>query len=234
MPDQGLFIQAAENLSDIPTTLSGFVRLFPGARIVASRFSGAALLNKNVRVGPDVEAGKYLVMSDYSSILRTTIGSFCTIGVRTSINPFSHPSSWLSIHEFQYHANAFDFMEEYRNTVRLPRSAAPSEPVIIGSDVWMGNNAVVLPGVTIGHGAIVAAGSVVTKDVPPYAVVFGVPATIIKYRFSEEIIERQLDLKWWELEISELSGLPFNDIEKCLAEIERIRQRRAQGSDGKK
>ena len=69
---------------------------------------------------------------------------------------------------------------------------------VIGNDVWIGQNAVILPGVTIGRHCVVAAGAVVTKDVPPYAIVGGIPARIIRYRFSDEQIARLEESKWWE------------------------------------
>jgi hypothetical protein len=70
---------------------------------------------------------------------------------------------------------------------------------------------------------VIAAGAVVTKDVPPYAVVAGVPAAIKRYRFSDAIIERLLRSKWWDLELEQLGGLPFDDIERCLDQIERLK-----------
>jgi hypothetical protein len=73
------------------------------------------------------------------------------------------------------------------------------------------------------HAAVIAAGAVVTKDVPPYAIVGGVPAKIIRYRFPDKTIERLLRVKWWELELSQLSGLPFGDVERCLDLIEEIK-----------
>ena len=98
--------------------------------------------------------------------------------------------------------------------------------VTIGSDVWSGHNANIMPGVSVGDGAVIAAGAVVTRDVPPYAVVAGVPATIKRYRFDEKTIARLLSVRWWELELSELSGLPFREIDRCLDLIEEIKARK--------
>ena len=81
------------------------------------------------------------------------------------------------------------------------------QPVTIGCDVWIGMNCIVMDGVTIGDGAIVAAGAVVTKDVPPFAVVGGVPAKVLKYRFAPEIIARLLDVKWWNLPDEEITRI---------------------------
>jgi virginiamycin A acetyltransferase len=72
------------------------------------------------------------------------------------------------------------------------------KPIVIGNDVWFGDNATILPRVTIGDGAVIGAGSVVVKDVPPYAIVFGAPAKIIQYRFKKEIRDFLVDLKWWD------------------------------------
>ena len=77
-------------------------------------------------------------------------------------------------------------------------------PILIGNDVWIGTNVIVLGGTTIGDGAVIGAGSVVTKNVPPYAIVVGSPARVIKKRFSQEKILKLLNKKWWNLPVSQL------------------------------
>ncbi|MDN3684033.1 CatB-related O-acetyltransferase [Vibrio sinaloensis] len=79
------------------------------------------------------------------------------------------------------------------------QNEVPNEPVTIGNDVWIGLNVTILPNVTIGNGAVVGAGSIVNRDVPPYAIVAGVPAKVIRYRFTPEQIEQLEQLKWWDL-----------------------------------
>jgi acetyltransferase-like isoleucine patch superfamily enzyme len=218
-----IYIDFYENTANDPATLHGAMRLNPGARIIKSTIAGPLYLNRNTQVGPDVLAEKYLGMNESCFIARATIGAFCAIGARTAINPFNHPTDWLSTHEFQYHPKSFDWIEEYNDFERLERTPEMFSPVVIGNDVWTGHNVNVMAGVNVGDGAIVAAGSVVTRDVPPYAIVAGVPASIKRFRFPEKTIERLLRLKWWDMELSQLSGLPFRDIDRCLDMIEEIR-----------
>ena len=221
-----IFVDQFENNTDTIIDLHGLMRICPGARIFRSTIRGPLYLSKNTQLGPDMVAGKYTGVNESCFIARGTIGSYCAIGARTSINPFNHPTDWLSIHEFQYHPKAYDWVEEYRNFGRLERSADMFRTATVGSDVWAGHHVNIMAGVTVGDGAIIAAGSIVTKDVPPYAVVAGVPAVIKRFRFPDATIERLLRLKWWELELSDLSGLPFRDIERCLDMIEAIREKK--------
>lgn len=90
--------------------------------------------------------------------------------------------------------------------------------VVIGNDVWIGAYAKIVEGVRIGDGAVIAAGAVVTKDVPPYAIVGGVPAKIIKYRFEEKQIKQLLELKWWNKDIAWLKthAEKFRDVQELL------------------
>jgi acetyltransferase-like isoleucine patch superfamily enzyme len=214
-----------ENTSGEPAFLHGIMRLNSGARIIKSTIRGPLFLNRNSQIGPDVVTGKYFGMNENCFVARATVGSFGAIGARTAINPFNHPTTWLSTNEFQYHPKSFDWVDEYNDFVRLERTPDMFNHVTIGNDVWTGHNVNVTAGVNVGDGAVIAAGSVVTKDVPPYAIVGGVPATIIRYRFDERTIERLLRVKWWELELSQLSGLPFRDVDRCLDLIEEIKSK---------
>jgi acetyltransferase-like isoleucine patch superfamily enzyme len=222
-----LVIDRLENSGTEPATYHGIIRLNPGARIIQSRVLGPVFLNRLSQVGPDTVVGKYFGMNENCFIARAIIGAFCAIGARTAINPFNHPVNWLSINEFQYHPRSFEWVPEYNAIERLERTPDMFEQVTIGNDVWTGHNVNILPGVSVGDGAVIGAGAVVTKDVPPFAIVAGVPAAIRRMRFSDALIERLLRLRWWDLELSELSGLPFRDVERCLDEIEAIRERRA-------
>jgi acetyltransferase-like isoleucine patch superfamily enzyme len=223
-------IDRFENTGSEPAYLHGIVRLNPGARIIQSRLLGPAFLNRLSQIGPEVVFGKYSGMNENCFVARATVGAYCAFGARTAINPFNHPTDWLSINEFQYHPNSFDWVAEYREFERLERTPDMFEHVTIGNDVWTGHNVNILPGISVGDGAVIGAGSVVTKDVPPYAIVAGVPAQIRRMRFSEHTIERLLRLRWWDLELSDLSGLPFRDVERCLDRIEEIRERSSRGA----
>jgi acetyltransferase-like isoleucine patch superfamily enzyme len=223
MKFEKVHIESYINETDRPAFLHGIARLNPGAKIFKSTLCGPLFLNRHSQLGPDVTVGKYSGMNEHCFIARGTMGAYCAIGARTAINPFNHPIDWLSTNEFQYHPASFDWVEEYRDFKRLSRSPDMFSPVTIGNDVWTGHNVNIMGGVNVGDGAIIGAGSVVTRDVPAYAIAAGVPATIKRYRFSEQIIARLLQVKWWELELSSLSGLPFRDVEKCLDRIEEIK-----------
>jgi len=101
---------------------------------------------------------------------------------------------WVSQHHFLYRKNMYSFGEDDNSFFEWRRN----KKVTIGNDVWLGHNSLIMGGVSVGDGAVVGSCSVVTKDVAPYSVVAGVPAKVIKYRFNEEIIEKMLEIKWWD------------------------------------
>lgn len=147
------------------------------------------------------------------------IGRFCSIAPGVVIGDGNHPTDWLSSHSFQWGEGGWIPSEA------LSQFKSPAErkirKAIIGSDVWIGANAIILSGVTIGDGAIIAAGSVVSRDVPPYAIVGGVPARIIRFRFDERTIERLMSIRWWRFRLDDLYDIPFNDIQAALDELEK-------------
>ncbi|MEA2019854.1 MAG: CatB-related O-acetyltransferase [Campylobacterota bacterium] len=150
---------------------------------------------------------------------KSTIGKYCSIGMYAMIGPGQHPINFLSTSSFQYLPHAY--LLENDNIAEFESHKA----CCIGNDVWIGVSAIVQDGVNIGDGAIIGSNAVVTKDIPPYAIAVGVPAKIIKYRFTEDIIEKLLDLKWWDLDIESIKKLPFSNIQECIGKLEQIRNK---------
>lgn len=139
----------------------------------------------------DSDINSYSTIGRFTKIVNAKVGKFCAISWDCTINAVTHPYDHLSIHAFPYVPHAGEFVKERTRTI---------SEVEIGNDVWVGANSVIMPGVTIGDGAIVGASAVVTKDVPPYAIVIGVPAKVIKYRFSDEIIDKLMHIRWWDFD----------------------------------
>ncbi len=125
---------------------------------------------------------------------KVVIGSYCALGKSISIITENHDTNFASIQGFFYSDN---FKDKHPGDKITDNKNKIKGTTSIGSDVWIGDHVIVLSGVSIGDGACIAAGSVVTKDVPNYAIVGGVPAKVIKYRFSDEIITFLNDQKWW-------------------------------------
>ena len=162
------------------------------------------------------------------------IGRYCSFGEQVQIGRHSHPLHYVSTSPF--------FYQRYQDIVdnELPlgismnfdddflRSSPPvvAELTTIGNDVWIGHGAFILPGLTIGDGAVIAANSVVTKNVPPFAVVAGSPARIIKYKVPEIYIEPLLKAKWWDFAPWQLKGARVDDLPAFLQFIKELRATR--------
>ena len=159
----------------------------------------------------------------YDTTTRCTIGCFCCIALDVKIIlGGEHKINTASLYPFEH----FSEFSDVTNT----ENHFSKGDVTIGNDVWIGNGATILSGVTVGNGAVIGACAVVTKDVPPYAIVAGNPAKIIRYRFDEETIAALQKIKWWDWEIlkikEKLSLIQSDDpelfISDCLGEKWRI------------
>lgn len=141
--------------------------------------------------------GDYSYVMERSDIIYAQIGKFVNIASDVRVNPGNHPVEWVSQHHFLYRMTRYDLAghddESFFAWRRLQK-------VVVGHDVWIGHRAIVLPGITIGNGAVVGAGTVVTRDVPPYTVVAGVPGRPIRSRFPEAVWRRLEQTAWWDWE----------------------------------
>lgn len=153
------------------------------------------------------------------------VGRFCSIAAGLTIMGGAggrHPIEALTSSSIMYDRN-FSIVKfiEQNYGFKHPLHPNPQKPadIMIGHDVWIGGNVTLSRNITIGHGAVVAAGSLLTKDVPAYAIVGGNPAKVIKYRFDEQIIQKLLISQWWDCDIHEISQLNMSNPQHFLREF---------------
>ena len=172
----------------------------PAAQVKASTLGRYTEVGARTRL-LESELGDYSYIVNDGDMAYTTAGKFCSIAAMTRINPGNHPMWRASQAHFTYRASAYFEGEADEESFFDWRR---SHRVILGNDVWIGHGAIILPGRRIGDGAVVAAGAIVTKDVPAYAIVAGNPARVIKPRFPEAVAQRLLKLAWWDWSHDEL------------------------------
>jgi acetyltransferase-like isoleucine patch superfamily enzyme len=182
----------------------------------------------------DVEhIGGYSYMGGRGTALRhiRNIGRFCSIAADVNAGQVEHPTDFLSTASLLYGdwTTQWPSLKPFyaRNTANVTKAIAKcrsqmskkATKISIGNDVWIGYGAYISRGVTIGDGAIIAAHAVVTRDVAPYAIVAGVPAKPIRYRFAPEVIEALQRLRWWDYGLNALDGVQFDDIESAITQV---------------
>ncbi len=138
--------------------------------------------------------GAYTYSGQYCYIQNSQLGKFVSIAAMVRIGPTNHPYTRASQHMFTYNGEGYGFGP--KDTAFL--AERKQKITRIGNDVWLGHGAVVQAGVTVGDGAVIASNAVVTKDVPAYAIVGGIPANVIKYRFTDEQITALEKIAWWD------------------------------------
>lgn len=175
-------------ISELPEWAS--VSLEPGVSI-----SNIEVQSRDLTVGHSTYIRSGVVLAQVNSI-----GRYCSVGVNAMIGLARdlHPIHWVTTHPFA------------ESSGRVRHSPALSYTTI-GHDVWVGRDVLVMSGVVIGTGSVIAAGSVVVKDVPPYSVVGGNPAKVIKYRFTDQMVAQLLASNWWDIDRNVLTTLPLND-----------------------
>jgi len=229
--------ETAEKLKPLDISVEGrnphAARLmFPGGRKQATRIESCVLFRDGMY---DIESiGGYTYMGGRSTFMRhvRSIGRFCSIAADINAGQVEHPTDFVSTASALYG----DWTPQWpslkpfydRNQANVKQAigqchrqmAKKAGKIVVGNDVWIGYAAYISRGVTIGNGAVIAAHAVVTRDVPPYAIVAGVPAKVVRYRFDEEIIACLERLQWWDYGVNALEGVSFENIRTALDQIE--------------
>ena len=176
------------------------INFFNPAVSLFAKIDNVSKVSKKARINSKVQVfhstvGDYSYVGGGTNLIHTDVCKFCSIACNCVIGMGAHTLDHISTSPI--------FTERENGTghswVSHNINAAQAKKVEIGNDVWIGSRAMFLDGVSVGDGAIIGAGAVVTKNVPPYAIVGGVPAKIIRYRFSEDIIKELEKTEWWNL-----------------------------------
>jgi acetyltransferase-like isoleucine patch superfamily enzyme len=170
-----------------------------------SEFESPVTLLRNARIF-GCRIGRYTYIGHNSEIQNTNIGRFCSIGPEVMIGLAAHPiGANISTSPLFYRSQAYASTPTFNDSMLFTSSTfRPVEHrlVRVGHDVWIGARVLIKGGLSIGNGAVIAAGAVVTHDIPPYAIAAGVPARILRYRFDTETVESLQQLKWWDKDVA--------------------------------
>lgn len=176
--------------------------LHPGVALKGASFGAFVEIGEGSRI-VDSHFGDYAYCDRFADIANTTVGRFSNIAAMTRIGPTDHPMARASQHHFLYRSSYYwpDVADDAAFF-----AARAARRTTLGPDCWIGHGAIIRPEVTVGAGAVVAAGAVVTKDVPPFTIVAGVPAAPLRTRFPQAVIDRLIRLAWWDWDHDRLRG----------------------------
>lgn len=195
-----------------------------GSIIKNTRFEGHNMIGRKVTL-VNCMVGEATYINHNSRLIGSKIGRYCSIADNVYTGFGHHPLDFISTHSSFF----YDTTSQLGWSMFKPSAAPTYDPyrhpendkgyiTVIGNDVWIGSHAMIMDGITIGTGAVIGTGSVVTKDVPPYAIVAGVPAKILRYRHPESTINDLLKSEWWKMSFEDLksnfqkfdiNGIPF-------------------------
>lgn len=168
--------------------------LHPGAQVVNTTFGAWCEVGEGARL-QNSDFGDYAYCDRLADIANTSVGKFSNIAAMTRIGPTDHPYRNAAQHHFLYRSSYYwDDVQDDADFF----AARAARRTVLGPDCWVGHGAIIKPEVTVGMGAIVAAGAVVTRDVPPFIIVAGCPAVPIRGRFPPEVAQALADLAWWD------------------------------------
>ncbi len=167
--------------------------IHPSAQVRDSSFGAYCEVGARTKVA-ECSFGDYSYIVHDADIIYATVGKFCSIAAHTRINPGNHPLERVALNHFTYRSSAYGMGPDDAEFFQWRRD----HHITLGHDVWIGHGAIVLPGVNVGTGAAIGAGAVVRRDVPPFAIVVGVPGRVLRYRFAPEIIAALERIAWWD------------------------------------
>lgn len=193
-----------------------------------SRIEGPTAIQSVVAPGAMIDIGAFCNLSG-GQINNLRAGRYCSVADGVSIGTHEHPTDWLTTSRTAYYPQVHQWhhlmMGDAASSIggRIKPLGESCPITTLGPDVWIGQGAFLKSGITVGTGAIVGARATVLRDVPPYAIVVGTPARVVRLRFPEAVVERLLSTAWWQYSIYDLFDAPMNDPVQALDTIERKR-----------